>query len=468
MQSVRRRWQRCGAFTAGALLLAACGTRVAHSDVVASALGTRQVPNAAVAPASGHGSADSAGPTAPQGPTVQAGPSGQADVGGTTAGPAASGSPTTVGPSSAATGSALSGTPVVVGNIGTYSGIIGALFNSGQQMAFVWAKWVNAHGGVSGHPVQVLSADDRGDPGQYLSEVKDMVENHHVIAFVGNLVPLSATGAEQYLEQKQIPVVGGDSTSNIWFQSPVLFPDATHFSAFSQAAAHEAVAAGKPKVAIIYCSEVEACHTWNDSLQGGAAAKQGASIAYSAQVSLAQPDFTSECLQSQSHGAQALLAAVDANSLVRLSRDCAQQGYHPLYVAVSLAVVDAVATDPNLQGLVAPQGTFPWPANDTPAAQDYQTAIRQFAPGLQGSGASSSVWTSGRLFEEAAAHLPAHPTPHDLFSALWTIKNDTLGGLAPPVTFTQGKGATPSTCYFLVEVAGGKWVAPNGSKSQCI
>jgi branched-chain amino acid transport system substrate-binding protein len=226
--------------------------------------------------------------------------------------------------------------------------------------------------------------------------------------------------------------------------------------------------AGKSKAAILYCSEVEACYTWNYSLQGGAAQRSGTQLVYTAQVSLAQPDFTAECLQAQSHGAEAILAAVDANSLVRLGRSCAQQNYHPMYIAVSLAVIDSVATDPNLQGLVAPQGTFPWPANDTPLTQAYQHAIHQYAPGLRGSGASSSVWPSGMLMLAVTANLPANSSSQDIFNGLWTIKNNTLGGLAPPLTYNQGQGAAGSACYFLVEVQGGKWTAPKGSQTSCL
>jgi branched-chain amino acid transport system substrate-binding protein len=480
------------------LTLAACGNRLPHGEIVTSALGVRPavaagassgnqgataVGSAAAAAlgTAGSAAAGSAGVgSAAAGSDAAAGAaSGGAQLGGSSSAPAelaggstqaAVGGSATAGSPAGGTGQAttLTGSPVVIGNIGTYSGIIGALFSSGQQMAYVWAKWVNAHGGLDGHPVEMVTADDGGDPNKYLSEVEQMVQDQHVIAFMGNLVPLSASGAVQYLQQHQIPVVGGDSTTDVWFQSPVMFPDATQFQYFSLAAARQAVAAGKPKVGVIYCLEVDACHTWNSSLQGGDAAKEGASITYTSEVSLAQPDFTAQCLQASASGAQTLLAAVDASSLERLSRDCSAQGYHPLYVAVSLAVVNQVASDPDLQGLVAPQGDFPWTADDTPATQDYQAAINLYAPGLQGSGASASVWTSGVLFQTAAAHLPANPTSHDIFEGLWSISNDTLGGLAPPITYHQGQGATGSSCYFLAEVEGGRWIAPEGSKSQCL
>jgi branched-chain amino acid transport system substrate-binding protein len=78
------------------------------------------------------------------------------------------------------------------------------------------------------------------------------------------------------------------------------------------------------------------------------------------------------------------------------------------------------------------------------------------------------VWTSGVLFQKAAAALPANPTTNDLFAGLWKIKNDTLGGLAPPITYTKGGLPSGSNCFFLVRVSGGKWIAPNGSRSQCL
>ena len=65
--------------------------------------------------------------------------------------------------------------PIVIGNIGDYSGIIGTLMKGGNVMAAVVARYVNEHGGLDGHPLQVVTGDAGGDPARALSLVRDMV-----------------------------------------------------------------------------------------------------------------------------------------------------------------------------------------------------------------------------------------------------------------------------------------------------
>jgi hypothetical protein len=46
-------------------------------------------------------------------------------------------------------------------------------------------------------------------------------------------------------------------------------------------------------------------------------------------------------------------------------------------------------------------------------------------------------WVGGKLFEAAAAKAKLTPdsTPEDVKKGLYALKNETLGGLAPPLTF---------------------------------
>ena len=50
----------------------------------------------------------------------------------------------------------------------------------------VWVKWTNAQGGVSGHPVSAIFADDGGDPARHRAAVQKMVEQDKVVAFVAD------------------------------------------------------------------------------------------------------------------------------------------------------------------------------------------------------------------------------------------------------------------------------------------
>ncbi len=98
----------------------------------------------------------------------------------------------------------------------------------------------------------------------------------------------------------------------------------------------------------------------------------------------------------------------------------------------------------------------------------YQQAMKTYAPTLQGSASSAAEWTAGMLAVAADKFLTANPTSAEFFQGLWSIKNDTLGGLAPPLTFNQGAPATPSPCYFLMTIKNGQFVDANNGTYQCV
>jgi branched-chain amino acid transport system substrate-binding protein len=50
---------------------------------------------------------------------------------------------------------------------------------------------------------------------------------------------------------------------------------------------------------------------------------------------------------------------------------------------------------------------------------------------------------------------------------LYALKNETLGGVAPPLTFTPAKPAF-IPCYFTEQVKGGKFASLNGNKPTCL
>ena len=359
------------------------------------------------------------------------------------------------------------GSTIVLGNVGDYSGIVGSVLHEGGPMAQVVARNINDNGGLNGHPVKVLVADAGGDPARALSIVRDMVENKGVIAFVGNLWVLSASGARSYLEQKKIPAIGGDVATALWFQSPMFFPQASSFQTMAVGSVKTMADLNNKKIALAYCAEVEACKIYHDA-GTSRAASVGGQIVYTAQVSLAQPDYTAECLQAQRSGAQALMLGVDSTALSRFVRSCFQQGFKVPIVTASLATIASTTKDPNLEGLLSPVGTFPFVANDLPGEREYAAAIARYAPTIEQSGSTSAVWVSGALLREVSKSLPATVTSADFLQGLYQIQGNTLGGIAPPLTFVEGKPAPDFTCYFLQKIVGGKFTAPQGSKQICL
>ena len=52
-------------------------------------------------------------------------------------------------------------------------------------------------------------------------------------------------------------------------------------------------------------------------------------------------------------------------------------------------------------------------------------------------------------------------------SGLYELKNETLGGIAPPLTFTPGR-PTFVRCYFTDELKDGRFVPLNDSRPSCL
>jgi branched-chain amino acid transport system substrate-binding protein len=355
--------------------------------------------------------------------------------------------------------------------VGTYSGVIGAVFSGAQQTIGVWQAYINAHGGLNGHPVHIYIEDDGGDPSTSVSDIQQEVAQDHVIAFVGNLVPLTVQAGVSYLQQQNIPVIGGDASSTTWWQSPVLFPQGGSDLGPDQATftIKAAAARGDTKMAVLYCVEDPTCSNGIQSLiqQGGGQAA-GVTTVYSSSFSITQPDFTAQCLDAKQAGATFVYFAGDGDSLIRMANNCAAQGYKPLFVGDSIAITANLASNPNLNGLLAGQTDFPWVDSYTPAQATYQQAVKQYDPQLAGSATTAAEWTAGMLAVAASGALTANPTSAEFFQGLWSIKNNNLGGLAPPLTFNTNAPATPSNCYFLMTLQNGQFVDLNHGGAECV
>ena len=458
--------------TTGDTVDAATGDGTASSSAAAVAGGpVAATKGAGASGSSGAAASNAAGGTAAAGGSAvrpASGAAGGERAAGSAAGTAGGGGNTAAAGNPGAVPAAPTRSTIVIGNVGDYSGIVGSVLHQGGPMAQVVARFINDNGGLNGHPVKMLVADAAGDPARALSIVRDMVENKGVTAFMGNLWVLSASGARSYVEEKKIPIVGGDVSTAMWFQSPMFFPQASSFPTMAVGSVKTMADLGYKKIALGYCAEVEACKIYHDE-GTRRAASVGGQIVYTAQVSLAQPDYTAECLQAQRSGAQALMLGVDSTALSRFARSCFQQGFKVPIVTASLATIASTTKDPNLEGLLSPVGTFPYSANDLPATREYAAALARYAPTLEQASATSAVWTSGALLREISKNLqPAEVTSADFLKGLYQIKNNTLGGIAPPLTFIEGRPAPDFTCYFIQKIEGGKFTAPQGTKQTCL
>jgi branched-chain amino acid transport system substrate-binding protein len=276
------------------------------------------------------------------------------------------------------------------------------------------------------------------------------------------MMPLTLEGIQPYLEKNNIPLIGGDETLPQWIQSPVIFPVGTDVVSIAAAGLNLLVTGGLKKVAVLYCGESPSC-----KLLATGTPPPGVSLVYVAQISLVQTDFTTECLQAKSNGAQAIFVAADANTVERVASSCDRQQFKPRYGTASIAVGPQLANDPDMNGLVAPVNNAPWFLNSTPAIQQFAQAMATYEPNTPLSASGMAMWASGQVLAAATAHLSAHPTSSEIVGDMDQVKGLTNGGLSPSLSYTAGKGTGPIPCYFEVEVQNGKWVAPNGAAPVC-
>src|SRR5262245_36353309 len=72
-------------------------------------------------------------------------------------------------PGSISGSTAAGGSTWVIGNIGSNSGQASSTFAAAKPALEAWASWTNAHGGIDGHQIKVVYADDQNQPSLGLS-----------------------------------------------------------------------------------------------------------------------------------------------------------------------------------------------------------------------------------------------------------------------------------------------------------
>ena len=486
-----------------AVLLAvsgACGTRVDDSATAPSAFAglspVGQAHESSEPPASSMGGAPVPVPTAPTSPgTVPTGapitvagpqprqplPSGvtgapipsRGQSPGVPSGEAAEPVPPRPGLPPGGPGAAPAGGPksaVMLGTAGTLSGPAGTVLGPVVQGLQVWAKDVNARGGVNNHEVKLNIYDDAGDPARHRAQVQQAVEKDGVKAFLANPEAITGGCCVDYINAKRIPMIGSE-TGSPWFNNnPMYFPQASsgddsNYGAIATVA-QQMIPKGKNKVAAFTCVEAQICkdaqRVWSASAE-----ELGLKVVYQRQVSIGQPDFTAECLAARNAGADVVLMGFDTNTVRRMVSSCSRQSYRPTYATLTVAITSTYKDDPNLDGMVAASPVFPWFATGTPATDQYQVGMKRFGSNIPASTAVTIGWVAGKVFERAASTLPEPPTSEAILKGLWSIQNDDIAGLTLPLTYQREKPSPQRPCWFNMLLKDGAWQSPDMFKLNC-
>ena len=373
--------------------------------------------------------------------------------------------------SGAATSAAAKGTPITIGVIGTLTGPQASSSDQGATVAPAWAAWVNASGGIGGHPVKVIVVDDKGDPATAQADEQQLASDGVAAIVVSSDNMVSAFDSAAI--SKGIPLVGGVSDENDWYAKPGMFPTMTGIVNGLAAQVAVAVKYGHAKkFANLYCAEVAACGQANPILQGAAKA---AGVGYTQlAVSSTAPSYTAQCLQLQQEKVDYAQLNFTTAAAVRFIQDCQAQNYNPTWGSSEQAIGSAFASLSNVT-LYGPAYSFPSVADASPVAA-FRAAMQKYASGSNWrEGTASFTWDGlqavAQAVKDANVASSAQVTAADVLAGLYDFKGQDLGGaLANSLTYTKGKpfGITANACYFVVGMKAGQVTAPAGLTPQCL
>jgi branched-chain amino acid transport system substrate-binding protein len=386
---------------------------------------------------------------------------------------ATSGGSSTTQPGTAANGatSAPAGDAIRVGTICDCTGADSSTMADWGEVSQAWAQWTNANGGINGHPVKMYVEDDASDPAQNLQAAKVLVEQDHVIAITdGSNVD---QGSAAYLKQVGVPVVGGLSFQPTFLSNDDFFTSGSTVYLYLYGEVKTLVDNGTKSLGVMYCAEYITCAGLGNLYEAFAKIDGSKLKVTPLSFSATSPSFDPQCLTLKQAGVQALNIASPDAVIRKIVSACASVGYKPEMIlgATSLLATYPQAADADGTVLTSPNANAV--DSSVPGVKDYLDAVSKYAPGAMTAPSWSQQlimgWAGAQLFAAAAkaGGITPSSTPADVKKGLYALKDDTLDGLAPPLTFTPGTQANPA-CYFTMSISSGEFQTQAGTQPVCV
>ena len=362
--------------------------------------------------------------------------------------------------------------PIKIGLVCSCTGPLAAAGVDVPPVYKAWADSVNASGGINGHKISIIQKDDASNPTTSVSDVHTFIETDHVVAILDDSNNDAAWSS--YVQQQKVPVVGMDTSTQGFFANPDFYPEGqTEDSLFSGIIQAVKQAGGSgTKFALFYCAEAVQCQQGIAPLQA-AAKGAGESVVATLEVSASAPSFSAQCLAAKQAGATVIFTADAQQVDEKIIQDCYAQGYKPKVVIDGEILLPSFLKTAGInQNTYFTVPNFPYFAS-SPAITAMNKAIDKYAPGVRKDvnygEFPAEAWMAGKLFQAAAGNLGAGgkaPTSAQLIKGLNSLHGTTLGGLAPPLTFTAGK-PHPVDCWYWAVLKKGKYSTPLGLKPAC-
>jgi branched-chain amino acid transport system substrate-binding protein len=361
------------------------------------------------------------------------------------------------------------GAPIVIGALGSFTGAGSASTASGKTMLQDWISYTNAHGGINGHPVKIFIMDDQNSPSVALANAKQLVDQDHVKAVLDISEDQESTWAP-VVDAANVPVIG-QAESIVYGSDPNFYSTGTTVVALTWGELKAASLKKVKKVAAFYCAEIASC-SQAVPLINAVGKSVGIQLSYSAKVSSTAVSYAAQCLGAKSAGSDGATAVVAGVEGLNLAVDCATEGFKPTWVTTGGEMTTPWLKQSAVNGAIGNVQDVPWFDDSIPATKVMQAAVKKYSPSLLSSSSfgenATQAWAAATVFGAVAksADFGPNSSSAQLVQALHQVKDDTFGGITPPLTFPAGKSATVP-CSFVVGIKNGHWTEPIGLKTVC-
>jgi ABC-type branched-subunit amino acid transport system substrate-binding protein len=328
----------------------------------------------------------------------------------------------------ATAGASIPNGPISFGVITSESGILaefGVLIKSGYEAA---AQYVNKHGGIGGHKINLIVLNDAGDPAQNVTDGRQLLADHVAAVLEPGFDGIN-TGTQALLVQQGIP--------ELWPIELATDTDTTKFPAMfsinagdiqhAQAEADAVHTAGFTKVAVIEDTTPESLARY--TLFKEDAAKYGITVTATEQYSSTSVNLTPQVAAAQAANAQALVVEV-ATEIPHLFAAMSSLKWYPVTFGDSglTAGGNAQGADPLVLAHVYDDcpvylktgGSLPQSVTDT------ASIIEGLAPGIFGPAASAIGDLDAMDILKTAILKEGSTAPAKVVKGIETIHNESF------------------------------------------
>ncbi len=332
-----------------------------------------------------------------------------------------------------------SGQPIVIGIISDTTQAGGGGLPEVPVAASARVQHINAHGGINGRPVRLVSCDTKQDPNAARMCARTVVDSG-AVAVVG-VTSTADASVLPILEQADVPAIGTIPLTPVAGDSKVAYCFGPGIAGAFMATAPAVAAAGATKVGLIYPSNVGAT-----SESARAAFELGArngNVATGPVVGFGwgETQFDAPIAKATAGGVDGVVVNAPGSSEATLLAAMRQQRsdvkVSTLAVALTPQIIEALGGA--AEGVVAVGFTQPATAEDLPGIAAFNQDMDRFGKSANRTDIAINAWTSVWAFEQIARKLPTISRA-TVAQAMDDVEDLDLGGIYPPLS---ARGTSP-------------------------